>query len=235
MADHNMRAGHTRHKRFYMEDIICTVPWHCGDKDCEAGWHKADYWIYSDGSYTVSNYADGDHDPVEEGEVPTFKEENEAWLSYYDHVATTGEDPLRDFMLPSSKSKTRKWQAQIRNWIGASEHGLCVVAVRRRGRGPWVPVGEAPIYVKDFLFVGHPQYKLGNPDIKGCRSSIGPDLMSMDDLVNSANGTVRVGKFGATILFAVEEPGREMNEEKTREYLRRAGRRAVRELKGRTR
>lgn len=218
-----------------MEDIVCTVPWSCGINDCKARWHKADYWIYSDGSYTVDKYSDGDHDPVEEGEIPTVKEHDEAWFEYYDHVATTGEDPLEEFMLPKSKVKPCKWQARIRNWIGVSEHGLRVVAVRRRGRGPWVPVEEAPIAVKDFLFAGHPQYKLGNPDVKGCRSSIGPDLKSLDDLVDSTSIAVRRGKSDTTILFVVDEPGREMSEEQTREFLRRAGRRSVRELKRRTR
>ena len=53
-----------------MTEIIETMPWNCGERDCPVGWHQSNYWVQEDGSYTVDNYGDGDHDDIDEDELP---------------------------------------------------------------------------------------------------------------------------------------------------------------------
>lgn len=137
-----------------MEDIICTVPEPCGDKDCPQQYHLAHYWAYDDGTYTVCD-VDGDHTDCEQSDVPTAEHEEQLWINYYEYVARTGDDPVHEFRLPTEHKKKRKWQARVRRWLGDSKHGLKVTGVRRRGVGLWFPIGNAPQEVRDYLQIQH--------------------------------------------------------------------------------
>ena len=108
----------------------------------------------------------------------------------------------------------RQWQAQLRNWIGASIHGVRVISVRRRGRGKAIPVADAPTEVLDFLFGGHPDYVLGSRDLRGCKSSLGPEFTSLEATEKYATNCIFkcrkvLGHMTATIMFEVDEPVQE--------------------------
>ena len=117
-------------------DIIATVPWHCGERDCPVGWHLANYWIETSGEgveYTYDGYSDGDHETVEEGEVPTLAQIEDAWKSYWQDCAETGEDPLDQFFVSTHYTRTQKWQVEMKYGIA----GVTLLGCRRNGRGEW--------------------------------------------------------------------------------------------------
>lgn len=130
-----------------MEEIICTIPWHCGERGCPVGWHKANYWICSDGTISVDNYTDGDHDPCEEGEIPDYDQVSKAWLDYARDVVETGADPLCEYNVKYSIEREQVWQAMFRNSI----LGCVCSGVRKNGRGAWIKPQDAPEEVRDYL------------------------------------------------------------------------------------
>ncbi len=131
-----------------MTDIITSEAWNCGERDCPAQWHKADYWI-SDTGYTVDRYADGDHEEIEEDEVPTFDEIDESWRRYYADVAETGKDVLGELIVPQVRSRRVKWQVVFSRSI----LGTTLRSARRNGRGPWLRSIDLPDEVIEFLDV----------------------------------------------------------------------------------
>ena len=139
-----------------MDDIMFSVAWECGDKGCPVQWHKANYWINSDGTYTVDNYSDGDHDPVEESELPTLDEVNRSWREYARHVYKTGEDPLGDYFVKRSVKTKESWQFKF----NVSILGPVLVAARF-GRRRILPT-ELPDHVKRYLNLDKGARKLGD-------------------------------------------------------------------------
>jgi hypothetical protein len=218
-----------------MQEPICSVPWHCGNSDgCKVGWHKATYWVDDSEKtgYTVDNYTDGDHEAAGAGDLPSAEQEVEAWNAYYRSVAETGLDPLAEFRLPAQRRVSRKWQASVRNWIGSTEHGLRVIGVRRRGRGPWLNPLEAPVDVRDFLFLGHPAYTFGG-DLIGCKSSLGPELATFEQLKETAtNCTLSVrkvlGHIQAVLSFSVDEAPSPWHADRSKAWLKRKAKEALR-------
>ena len=97
-----------------MTEIIETMPWNCGERDCPVGWHQSNYWVQEDGSYTVDNYGDGDHDDIDEDELPSSEEVDESWRQYYADSAETGCDPLDALRVPATRVRRRKWRGEWR-------------------------------------------------------------------------------------------------------------------------
>ena len=127
---------------------------------------------------------------------------------------------------------SRRWQVKASRWIGSDEHGLRVVGVRRRGRGPWLALDEAPIELRDYLMAGHPEYQYGSGNIMKCRRCLGPNLRSFDDL-RQYDIEVRVkGELTGTFSVAVDER-KLITEEQTATHLRKAARRAIQQQRSR--
>jgi hypothetical protein len=129
------------------DDIVQSVPWHCGFEDgCSQGWHLSNYWSHSDGTYTVDNYADGDHDPCDG--VPDHAEVQKAWREYNADCVKTGADPLSQFGVTRSTTRRRLWQVRFNNSI----IGAVFAGARRRGRGEWIRNAEdIPADVREYL------------------------------------------------------------------------------------
>jgi hypothetical protein len=138
-----------------MDDIICTMPEACGEKDCPVGWHLAHYWAYDDGTYSVCD-SDGNHDDCDESEVPTCEQQEAAWLDYSRHVAATGSDPLGEFKVPRVTKRKERYTAAFR----LSILGAALVAVRRGGKV--VPLRDLPQRVADYLCVERLNGAAGN-------------------------------------------------------------------------
>jgi hypothetical protein len=231
------------------DDIITTIPWTCGFcDDCKVGWHLANYWIYDDGTYSIDKYSDGDHDACEQAEVPSADDEQKAWREYYEYVVTTGLDPVSQFHLPALNKKPHSWQAKIRNSIGSTKDGLRVTGVRRRGRGPWIPLdGERyeydhtddsmklhskhriPTEVYDYLFLGHQDYKWGSRDWKSCHAGIGPDLNTWDKLREAVGDKLKMHKHFGTLDFSVDEAPAEWSDDRISAWLKKQARKALRD------
>lgn len=112
-----------------MEDIICTVPTQCGEKDCSVGWHIEHYWAYPDGTYTVCD-SDGNHDPCDAKDVPSADAAQKLWREYSAHVAATGDDPLSEFTIPRSVKRTAWYDFQAtRSIVGP----VFIVKPHKRG------------------------------------------------------------------------------------------------------
>lgn len=127
--------------------IYASVPYCCGEKDCEQQWHIEHYWVndrepHEPPDYTLCDEG-GNHEPVDS--LPTAEEENEAWGRYYEHVASTGEDPIGTFHVATVKKVTEVWRVRFGNSI----LGVMVLKVRK-GRTD-VPVRLLPKYVREFL------------------------------------------------------------------------------------
>lgn len=129
-------------------DIIMSIPWHCGDSDCPVGWHLANYWIdtSADTGYTCDHYSDGDHEEVEESEVPDHEEYDRRWREYHQYVADMGEDPLGEFMVTRTFKERQKWTFIIARGIA----GL-YLRQARRGRGDWTIARDLPMPVAEFM------------------------------------------------------------------------------------
>lgn len=127
-----------------MEDILCTMPRPCGDSDCPLQWHREHYWIYDDGTYTACD-DDGNHEACAADDVPTFEEQEAAWLEYSRYVEDTGTDPLGEFLVPRKRKLRERWEFRFAPTIG----GPCVTLARRRGRKTHPSM--LPQHVKDYL------------------------------------------------------------------------------------
>ena len=133
-----------------MQEIIMSIPWHCGNSDgCSVGWHRATYWIDDEveTGYTCDNYTDGDHDPVDKDDLPTPEDEQTAWGEYQQHVAATGDDPLGEYWVATTTTATQTWEIAFRNSIG----GVICCWGRRNRRGPHVRADDLPEQVRDYL------------------------------------------------------------------------------------
>lgn len=128
-------------------DLMFSVPWECGDRDCKVQWHLAGYWVDDeiDTGYTVDNYSDGDHDAIEESELPSFEEQEKSWREYYRYVLRSGTDPLEQFIIKHSVKKSERWQFRVNNSI----IGVVLTGARHAGREyVW---HKLPDYVKQYL------------------------------------------------------------------------------------
>jgi len=128
---------------------IFSVPWE-GD-----GWHLATYWIDGRG-YTYDSCSDGDHESVLTRDLPTWPQQRQSWIEYFEFVLATGTDPIGVIMLPSRKRKEEVWHFRFSPSILGY---VCIAA--RHGRqqygGPWNKsrkmrhLNELPDYVHEFL------------------------------------------------------------------------------------
>ena len=115
-----------------MNDIIAEMPWHCGERDCPVGWHKINYWIQLDGGYTVDSYSDGDHEDIDEEDLPSVEKIDAAWERYRKDVVATGEDPLSQYSVSHTYKRRARYKIEFRNSIGGAF--LCRW---KQGRKPW--------------------------------------------------------------------------------------------------
>jgi hypothetical protein len=124
-----------------MTDIIASVAWHCGEN-----WHKGDYWI--DGTrYTFDSLSDGDHQEVEQDELPSFEEIDDGWKRYFEDVVETGDDSLGELLFARETKRRETWQV----WFGNSIGGMVLRTGRRSGRGRWKRSGELPQSLLEYL------------------------------------------------------------------------------------
>ena len=136
-----------------MTSDIISIPWQCGDKDCAdcaQQWHMSHYTLdEQDGSVlTSSPYGDGDWEP-DDGPLPTFEEEVEANREYLRFVADTGEDPLGEIAVRSTRRVRQRWQVRFRQSVA----GAVLVGARRRRGQQWTQ--EVPGHVAQFLDLEH--------------------------------------------------------------------------------
>lgn len=128
-----------------MDDIIATQAWACGDKTCAAQWHQRDFWAYGDGTFSVDEYGDGNHDDCDEADLPTPEEVDASWRAYAQHVVKYGEDPLGEYFVRRHRTERQAWAFRFANSIAGP-----VLLQARRGRRP-VPVSALPPHVRQYL------------------------------------------------------------------------------------
>lgn len=146
-----------------MCDIIISMPWHCGNEDgCTVGWHQSNYWINEDEAevnegyaYTVDTYADGDHDPCTEEDLPSYEASQQAWKRYAEDVERTSEDPLGEFCVKQFKQVKERWDVRF----SLSLRGYFITGVRR-GRNERNAF-DLPSHVKEFLCLSDSPYSHG--------------------------------------------------------------------------
>lgn len=128
-------------------DVIMSLPWQCGDRDCKAQWHLSNYWVddSAETGFTVDTYADGDHDDIEESELPSHEGFAKAWREYHQHVADTGDDPLGEFAVARERTMKERWEFRF----APSVMGYILIAARRN-RNPIAAV-DLPPHVCEYL------------------------------------------------------------------------------------
>ena len=134
-------------------DIIATVAWSCDETDgCTSpgGWHMSNYWLDDEveTGYTEDRYADGDHEYIEEKDLPTPEDVTRSWTEYAEWVAENGLDPLGNYMVPKDvTTQTRHYTVTLRD----SLLGVFVWRLRRNGRTlPLDHIEQTP-EVRDWL------------------------------------------------------------------------------------
>jgi hypothetical protein len=203
-----------------MAEFLFDVPVECDDKDCPHHWHRSSYFIIEDGTVCVSEYEDDDLSPID-GMGPLTQEQDEAWLEYHRFVAETGDDPLKEYIIPPPKKTPRRWQARVRNWIGAKKHGLKVTGVRRRGRGKWLELTEVPPCVWDFLI-----------PLRNKRNALGDDMRDFAELAEVTAGQCEVlvkSKLEGYLNFTVVEEAPPWTEKRMAKYLKQEARKSIKE------
>lgn len=132
-----------------MCDIISTTAWSCGfDDGCTVGWHCANYWLDSDGTYTVDRYSDGDHEGIDEDELPTIEEVDKSWQDYAAYVARSGLDPLGNFNVKHTTKKKERYTATFKHMTWA---GVVLCEVERSGKK--LTLRDLPQRVSEYLNV----------------------------------------------------------------------------------
>ena len=140
-----------------MDDIIATVPYHCGEH-----WHLTHYWMYADGSFSECD-TDGNHDDIDADDVPGAEDIAMAWREYAQHVVETGEDPLREYFVKRETVKRETWHFRI----VPSILGACVTQARHGKRFDFDPrylpphvVAYLNLAVKSNALQDFPRWKL---------------------------------------------------------------------------
>lgn len=122
-----------------MGDIICTIP--CRD----AGhWRVRHFWAYGDGTYSECD-SDGNHDDIDEEDIPSLDDQHMAWQEYSAHVAETGEDPLNEFFVKRHVLRREAWRFKI----SPSILGIVVTQCQRAGKFLWPR--ELPAHAREYL------------------------------------------------------------------------------------
>jgi len=150
------------------DDILFSFPEACSS--CETRWHIMHVWGYDDGSYSICDEV-GDHEEAEPEHVTQLQANLEKmWDEYLQYVARTGEDPLREFNVPRTKTKKERWRFLFADsMLGpicyAAEHGSRTYgsymrwSLKRKDRAE--PIANLPDYVKDYVGLSNP----GQPQV----------------------------------------------------------------------
>ena len=132
-----------------METILFSVPYLSSTG--EDTWLQSTYWWVVDKkgvvSYTLDYYSDGDHEDIEESDLPSSEDVEKAWKLYADICHADGTDPLNEYNVSKTKTSKHTWQAQFR----VSLLGIICIGLRRRGRGKWLSPNDVPSEVIDYL------------------------------------------------------------------------------------
>jgi len=131
-----------------MDDILFSVAWQCGDKDCAQQWHKSAYWIYPGkkrATYSVDNYSDGDHETIGARDLPATAEITKSWVAYSRFVLETGTDPLAEFFVKYETKTRERWEFKFSKSIV----GPMLQQARRRGKQYTAP--NLPSHVREYL------------------------------------------------------------------------------------
>jgi hypothetical protein len=166
---------------------ITSIPWQCGDKDCTDKWHKATVWIAdsSETGYTRDEFSDGDHDEIDEKDLPSFDEQDKEWKEYAEYVAQNGDDPLSEYIVPTKYKRHETWQIEVTNSIGCAR----LLRSRKNGRGKWLFWQQLPENIAEYL--GLTQYNQygGKHD----RSSKMDDWKNVDELISHTKDSIEWG------------------------------------------
>lgn len=176
------------------EDIIATEPWQCGSRDCESpgGWHLADYWAKSDGEFTVDKYSDGDHESIDEADVPDHKSICKSWQEYWEYMLKSGCDPLKQF---TSIAPTRTVRKHYTACFHNSILGPVLVKVSRSGKS--LDLATLPQEVMDYLDVKR----------RPRGASRGEDSLIFDgnwDYLTDLPGVTMPNRYSAKVRFPID-------------------------------
>lgn len=192
-----------------MDEIVCSIPWQCGELGCDVQWHKSTYWVPSKGKYTVDEYSDGNSwDKCYKKDVPSPEKVCRAWSMYYEYVSLTGLDPLSEFLLPSPEIVSHDFEARVKQGVGR----VLLLGIRERGKTQWVVRG-IPKYVLDYLVIRgrSPMVLDGFKDLRGLKQAC-----------RDEGGDLKVRSGDAVITFFCDEVKRMTVRERVK-FLKAAG------------
>jgi hypothetical protein len=136
-----------------MADIYMSLPEACGESDCPVGWHIRHIWTYADGSWSECD-ADGNHDSLDEEDVPTPAQHDAAWADYARHVMQTGADPLDNYYVRRTGKRREAWRFRF-----ALPGPRLIQAAR--GRRDVAPA-DLPLHVRRWLNLADDNASLGD-------------------------------------------------------------------------
>jgi hypothetical protein len=162
-------------------DPIACIPW---NEDYSNNWNRATYWLddSSETGYTLDCLSDGDHEEIDEEDLPGFDKQDKAWKEYAEYVATNGADPLSEYTVPTRYRRHETWQIEVTNSIGC----VRLLRSRKNGRGKWLFWQQLPENIAEYLgLIQYNQYE-GKHD----RGSKMDDWKNVDELISHTKDSI---------------------------------------------
>ncbi len=127
---------------------LCSFPFQDKGK-----WHNATLFFFTDDTYTIYQYED--HYDISKEEADEYCDEHEQRIKEYaEFVFDTGTDPLGNYYVARTETKTSEVKVQYGLYIGVEKRGVQVTQVEFEGvTYGRLEIHKLPSKVKDYLHI----------------------------------------------------------------------------------
>ena len=127
---------------------LCSFPF-----QDEGTWHDATLFFFTDDTYTIYQYED--HYDISKEEADEYYNEHEQRIKEYaEFVFDTGTDPLGNYYVARTETKTSEVKVQYGLYIGVEKRGVQVTQVEFEGvTYGRLEIHKLPSKVKDYLHI----------------------------------------------------------------------------------
>ena len=127
---------------------LCSFPFQDKGK-----WHNATLFFFTDDTYTIYQYED--HYDISKEEADEYCDEHEQRIKEYaEFVFDTGTDPLGNYYVARTETKTSEVKVQYGLYVGVEKRGVQVTQVEFEGvTYGRLEIHKLPSKVKDYLHI----------------------------------------------------------------------------------
>ena len=125
---------------------LCSFPF-----QNEGKWHNATIFFFTNNTYTIYQYED--HYDISKEEADDYCDEHERRIKEYDqYVLDTGTDPLRNYYVDRTETKSSVAFVEFGRYIGCDKKGFSVLNVEWESK-TYENLTELPSHVYDYLYL----------------------------------------------------------------------------------